>query len=398
MTNEQRFFLEILKDHIHKQETQVPDGLDWAKIARYAKSHQVEGIVWHQCQNYLQSKQDLITICNKLREASLAEAFFFVNNQLAYKELEQEFQAQDVRYISVKGLNVANLFPIPAYRTMGDMDILIAADDFERVPGIMLKLGYHRKIGENVQCYGKRTVNLEVHNQLVNKQNVETDQRKAYFNSVWDYVNKELGKYWLDWSFHFLFLIEHTKQHFSASGVGFRQFLDLAVVAMNKQDLDWDWIVRELKKIDLWDFAVTAFAFCKRWWSLDTPLETLELDESFYTQSTEFIFQNGVFGFENENASAHFVAKQIRSVRGPRVFRLLVVALRKVCIPYNTALILPYCSFVRNRKYLLPVAWLYRVIYVAFHKKGNISNEVNLVFRTGDVVDVHGAMMDRWGV
>ncbi len=398
MTKEQTFFLTILKDHIHKQATQVPDGIDWMEIARYAKNHQVEGIVWYQCQYFLKSKQNLFEICDRLRKASLAEVYSFVNNQSAYKELEQEFQAQGVRYISVKGLNVAKLFPIPAYRTMGDMDILVATDDFDRVPRIMLKLGYHRKIGETVQCYGKSMVNYEIHNQLVNEQNIETAQRKAFFNQCWDYVNKKDGKYSLDWSFHFLFLIEHTKQHFSASGVGFRQFMDIAMVAMNKEGLDWAWIMRELKTINLWDFAVTAFAFCKRWWNFDSPFETPELNDAFFTQSTEFIFQNGVFGFDNENAGIHFVGKRIRSAHGPLAFRLFVVALRKVCISYNTALILPYCSFVRNRKYLLPIVWLYRVFYVVFHKKGNVINEVNMVFRSGVKIDVYSALMDRWGV
>ncbi len=398
MTNEQAFFLTVLKDHILRQGTRTPDGLDWAWIARCAKSHQVEGIVWHQCQGYLKANQDLTAICEKLRKASLAEAYYYVNNQMAYEEVAREFRVRGIRFVSVKGLQVAKLYPVPAYRTMGDMDLLVAAYDFEKVREIMPKLGYQRKTGETVLCYGKNSVNFEIHQLLVNSRNNETAQRKAFFNHFWDHVSEEDENCVLDRNFHFIFLIEHTKQHFSASGVGFRQFLDIAVVAMSDPELDWDLIRHDLKKIGLWDFAVTAFAFCKKWWGFDLPFETPEPDETFYAQSTEFVFQNGVFGFDNENAKVHFLEKQMRVSRAPRAFRSLAIAVRKVCISYDAALTLPYCAFVRNRKYLLPAVWIYRIFYVAFHKKGNIASEVDLVFRSGDAINVHRALMDRWGV
>ena len=398
MTSEQQFFLGVISDFIHKKNSMVPDGLDWDTIMQYARNHAVEGIVWHQCQSYLKSKNELQQICNKLSINSVNQAFHYANNLYAYSELEHAFQANHIHYVSVKGLSVAKFFPVPAYRTMGDMDIIVADDDYGRIQDIMLQLGYRRRPGELVQCYRRDKINFEIHKRLVNEQNMETVMRRVFFNRIWDYVSEENGIYTLDWNFHFLFLVEHTKQHFSANGAGFRQFMDIAVVAMKEKDLNWNWIKRELVKISLWDFTITAFAFCKRWWSCEFPFDIPDLDEDFYIDSTEFVFKNGVFGFNNENSNIHAIEKQMRISLLPRTFRILAVAIKKVCISYHTAQTLPYCEFVKGRRYLLPIAWIYRVFYVAIHKRGNISNALGVFIGSNRIIDAHKNLMDRWGV
>ena len=398
MILEQEFFLKILADHIHGLETHIPDSLDWGQVVHYAWSHQVEGIVWHQCHDYIKSKPELARICERLETASMAEAFCYQNNQRALQELEQTLRNQKIRSISLKGLNVAEFYPIPVYRTMGDMDIIVAKDDLNRIEDIMYGLGYQRKQGERVQIYSRGVTLIEVHHQLVNKQNLETAQRRSYFNCIWNHVHEENGIYYLDWNFHFLFLIEHTKQHFSANGVGFRQFLDIAVVAKNNLHLDWAWIRHELETIDMWDFAVNVFAFCKKWWGIDLPFEIAKPDETFYEQSTELVFQNGVFGFENRNASIHLVEKELRVSTLPKSLRLIGIAIKRICIPYNQILTLPYCSFVRGRKYLLPFAWIYRLVYAVIHKKGNIIKTSRDIFNSSEIISVHKKLMDRWGV
>lgn len=398
LTLEQQFFLKILADHIHRQATYTPEGLDWMEIMRYAKSHQVEGIVWYQCRSYLSTKLELEKIRKRLETASLAEVFYFGNNQQALQELEYTFRNQKIQCIILKGLSVAGLYPIPAYRTMGDMDIVVHKNDLNHIQDIMYQLGYQRQQGERVQSYYRGLTKVEVHHQLVNEQNLETARRRTFFNHVWDYVCEEDGNYCLDWNFHFLFLVEHTKQHFSANGVGFRQFLDIAVAVMNKLDLDWKWIRRELDKIDLWDFAVNVFGFCKKWWDVELPFEVAEPDEAFFEQSTEFVFQNGVFGHDNNNSNIHIVEKQMRVSASPKAFRAIEIAIKRICIPYSQLLTLPYCAFVRNRRHLVPLAWMYRVIYVAIHKKGNIIKVLREIFMSGEIIRTHEKLMDRWGV
>ena len=398
MTNEQCFFLTILADFLHNRKTLPNNGLDWTSIVQYAKSHQVEGIVCHQCREYLARQPELRDIYELLEKAQIATLFFYKNNQFAYNELKRVLNEKKIPFISVKGMDVASLYPVPEYRTMGDLDIVIHTEDSERIHDVMTGLGYKQGEGERVKTYGRGTTKIEIHNHLLNDDNLEIALRKKFFNRCWEYVSDEEESYILDWNFHFLYLVEHAKQHFSANGAGFRQFMDIAVVTMNKKGLDWKWIENELKKTGLWEFAITAFAFCKKWWNIETPFDIKDLDEEFYLESTEFVFKNGVFGFNNENASAHMVEKQMRISSLPKVFHSIYVAVKKVCISYDTAMTLPYCSFARNKKYLLPYVWIYRVVYVLVKKKGHIMKAVRLVFGSGAVIDNHRRLMDHWGI
>ena len=162
--------------------------------------------------------------------------------------------------------------------------------------------------------------------------------------------------------------------------------------------MDWIWIEKELRKINLWNFAVMAFSFCKEWWKVDLPIKTVNLDEPFFLESTKFIFENGVFGNDNENAEIHVIEKEMRHTALPRSIQSIGVGLKNVFIPYNEVIRLPYCSFVKGRRLLLPAAWIYRIYYVARYKKGNYNRGINLLFRSGKVVDYHRRLMDRWGI
>ena len=398
MTREQLFFLEIIGNYIHGKKTKPVVGLNWEYIIQYAKSHQLEGIIYHQCKDYLVKIPELKNIYDCLDKARVAILFCFKNNQYAYDELKSVFSENKIQYFSVKGMDIASLYPIPEYRTMGDLDIVMQTKDRERINEIMLSLGYKQKEGERVKLFSRGTITIEIHTLMINDDNLEIGLRKNFFNRCWEYVHNENEKYVLDWNFHFLYLIEHAKQHFSANGAGFRQFMDIAVTAMYKEGLDWNWIEKELKKIRLWDFTLTAFAFCKKWWGVESPFRNKNLDEDFYFQSTEFVFKNGVFGFGNENASVHLVEKQMRISSLPRAFHSTYVAVKRVCISYDTAMTLPYCSFARNKKYLLPFVWIYRVIYVAINKKGHIKKAIKLVFGSSKTINDHKRLMDYWGI
>ncbi|NCU27417.1 hypothetical protein EOM86_11990, partial [Candidatus Nomurabacteria bacterium] len=53
----------------------------------------------------------------------------------------------------------------------------------------------------------------------------------------------------LDDSFHFVFAIYHLCKHFMNSGVGFRQFVDVAVLIKNDDRINWMWTENKLKEI-----------------------------------------------------------------------------------------------------------------------------------------------------
>ena len=402
MIKEQQFFLNILSDFINNRKTKPTEDakhLDWSLIIKYAQMHKMEGIIKYQCKALSEISHEINEYLRTLELAEKASAFLYLNYLSALNELTEVFKKENIRFFCIKGLDIAALYPVPAFRTMGDIDIVMSAEDRVRIYDLMLSLGYS-KIGEGYEHkYRRGDVKLEIHDHLLYKQNLEIKSRKKYFNDFWKYVQQEQdGRYKLDWGFHFLFLIEHAKQHFSANGVGFRQFMDLAIAAQNISDLDWEWIEGELRKIGLWHFTTTAFGFLERWWGIKLPLPSRIIENNFYEESTEFIFKNGVFGFDNENFKLHFLEKKMYISQLPKPLRPFRMVANKIFIPYSKMSKLPYCSFVINKKYLLPAAWVYRLFYVAVNKRENVQIVKKMVFGSDEILEYHRDLMDQWGI
>ena len=399
MTKEQQFFLRVLADHLNKRTTLPPEGLDWKQLYTYAKSHQVQGIFWNQCKNYLSSDEDQKEIKDKLRADAVRSAYLYCNNTYSYEELKTIFQKNHVRFFPVKGLEIAALYPAPAYRTMGDIDIVVAEGQRDAIQNDMLDKGYQLTKADYEVIYDKQNVSIEVHDHLVYKQNQESAKIKQFFDDCWNHICKDSeGNEILDWNYHLEFLIQHTKKHFHGNGIGFRQFMDIAVASQAAPNLNWSVIETDLRKIGLWEFALKAFAFCFIWFDIEPPVKTQPLDEDFYEESTAFVFKNGVFGYDNEHHYEHAIERQIRASGKTKVIGKIKIVLRDVFIPYDEMIELQYCSFIKGRKYLLPAAWVYRIFYVLRKKRYQFETKRSLLFDSEKIINRHRNLMKRWGL
>jgi len=94
MTREQEFFLHVLADHIHGRATNPPEGMDWSQIAKYAKSHEVEGIIGYQCLLYLKEHPELEGIRERFDKAIAASLFYYANKVQAFEELKAAYQRE----------------------------------------------------------------------------------------------------------------------------------------------------------------------------------------------------------------------------------------------------------------------------------------------------------------
>ncbi len=142
MTAEQQFFLRMISDHIHCRKTSQQEGLNWDQIAFYAKNHEVVGIVYAQCAEWLVRLEP--EIHKKLQYGSYVCTAAYLNNVQTVKDLRK---ALNVQWFMVKGLEIASLYPVPAYRSMGDLDLVMSTEDRERIIPVMEGLGYKLKQG-----------------------------------------------------------------------------------------------------------------------------------------------------------------------------------------------------------------------------------------------------------
>ena len=399
MTSTQLFFLQLLSDHLHNRASVPTADVDWDKLLDYAQRHQVQGIVYVQCRAFLESKPEYVEIANKLRTAHSAALYYAVNRQAETAGLRAALNAEGIENFIIKGAEVAQFYPIPALRTMGDLDLVVHADARERAHEIMLERGFRNvaKDPDREWQYYKNRLEYELHDRLVYYEAVNIDAHERYFNDFWPYVKD--GE--LDWSFHFMFLLLHLRKHMMNAGTGFRHFMDLAVVARGAADrLDWPWIERELERLGLLRFAGVCFAFIERWFSLPSPIKAEPLDEAFYLAATEKIFEDGVFGFDNRANEKNRTVHELRRLRLPRLLSMAVLLIKRLFPSVKTmAKSEPY-AFLRRRPWLLPFAWLYRFGRTLFTKgkwKHN-TKQLKDVFVEKKSIDAYTATLKQWGL
>ena len=130
MTEEQRFLISVLADHLSTQTSALPEDLKWQELFDLSEQHQVSGIVYAQCKKPL------------FRHAYYGAIADYLKRKEALALLERTLRDNDIDFFLVKGHVVAEYYPLPALRTMGDVDVVVHPEDRERVRDILLELGF----------------------------------------------------------------------------------------------------------------------------------------------------------------------------------------------------------------------------------------------------------------
>lgn len=348
---EEQFFLQILSDFLHNQPTQPPSAsLDWNMISQLARAQQMEGILFTQCQSFIPPSH-----FSRLAQGYSKTLFYYANRAALLDEVTSILKEESIPYFLVKGFTVAKLYPVPALRTMGDIDFVVHKDDKERVHAILLNLGFecHSQY-DHEWCYFKNKMELELHHDLLYDEAATLNTHRIFIKDCWSYVHANE----LDWNFHFIFLLLHLHKHIMYSGAGFRQFMDLAVVIQQIDTLDWDWIYTTLGDLGLDGTARTWFGLIAVWFDIHAP-EATPLSDSQINNVTEKIFANGVFGFHDMENRDNHKFNAIYNSRYPQL-KMLQRAVRTFFPSYDTVCYVDHYSFVKGKKWLLPAVWIYR--------------------------------------
>lgn len=392
MIAEQQFFIQILKDHLEGSETKQCPDIEWKKVLFFAQIHQVEGIVFYQCKRFIPSE-----MYSFLEKKFSAELFYKLNRERSYKDIGDAFDREGIVSFVVKGFNVASCYPIPSLRTMGDLDIVVHREDKEKAGQVLETLGYKPKIVQAPDydwSYEHNGIHLELHHLLFYDEPGINYKQADFFNRCWYYEDN--GK--LDWNFHFLFILAHLRKHLVNSGVGFRMFMDVAAIIKNDPGLNWRWIEEKLEQLEMKKFSKICFALCYRWFGVKAPLQYEELSDSFFEEATVRIFSNGVFGFNNEQNRNNETINRILTHGKARKLSRFQIAIRYLFPKYIHMRYIPYYSFIEGRPWLLPVAWVYRVIRLITGKVDSLSTFINRVSFPDSAVDDREEELRRWGL
>jgi len=389
MNNDIKFYINVLSDFINERKTKPTENIDWEKIKEYAYNHNTNGIVFYQCRDFM--PKEIYVHFNSLY---MAEIYSYGKRINLTRSISDSFIKNNITYCLLKGTIVSSNYPIPALRTMGDSDFLVKQENIEKAYKLMDELGFTLEASLNERAYYKNNLEFEIHYSLNYEKDI-SDSEIDFYNSAFNYINNNV----LDKSYHFIFLLLHLKKHLLNAGIGFRQFMDLAV-EIKKSDLDWNFIYKEIDKMNLTKFMNTCLFLTYEWFGIKNDREIVSLDKSFIEEATLKILKNGVQGFSDKENNENTAFNKISDGKKVNFFSKTKYIMELYFPSYDYFKNDVNYRFLQNKKYLLPIAWIYR-FYLSIKNNNalfEIKRSIKGIFMSKKEIEKRKSNKDNWGL
>ncbi len=342
----------LLKAAILQQPQPLPEGFELKTTMPLIKSHQIIPMIYEGAVNCGISPM----------EPSMRELFpgYCKILQLSERQMQAlgklyaAFEENQIDYMPLKGCNMKQLYPRPELRTMGDADILIRMEQYERIVPVMEALGFTaKKKTEYELVWVSPELYLELHKCLIPTYNRDM---YAYYGDGWNRARKAEGCcHAMTVEDEFIYLFTHFARHFRDGGIGCRHVTDLWVFLRTHPDLDEAYVLGELKKLQLSGFYGYTRSLLSVWF------EDGQSDEKTQIM-TEFIFSSGSFG----QMESRVVSGAIRdAAHSPLGFSGRLLYLCRTAFPGVSVLREKY-TVLKRWPWMLPFVWLIRPFYKVF--------------------------------
>ena len=258
----------------------------------------------------------------------------------------------------VKGAAVAEHYPVPSSRVLGDIDLLVPPEDFDRA--CQLVSGEWEYFGENYRHkeYKKNGIALEIHRGFSTIH--EMENRELFDRRIFDAIERcegvKVGDYEvsrLPATEHGLTLIEHIDIHLE-NGLGLRQIVDWMMFVDRELD-DQLWhrdFAPFLRQINREKLAITVTKMCQMYLGLEKDITWCDgADEDLCQRLMEYVLNQGNFGRKMPRGSNR--AAVIIGTTGNPVsfFRIIQKA---GCVNWKAIERFPFLRYF---------AWLYQIFH-----------------------------------
>lgn len=238
------------------------------------------------------AKQVNIVFGADMKSVMLQTVTHSYKNLTVQNNIIAHLQEHGIPCAVLKGASVAARYPEPILRSLGDIDLLVPQEDYEKSIDLLLngkerdKLHSMHKFHYLLHIDG---IPVEIHNAVAHFSEQDA-QLKDYMrlaltqcktDRIDDFTFPVLSE-----RFQVLSLLLHTKTHYFENQLTGRMLLDWAVVADSISDTEWnDTIYPILEKLDLHKWADAMNAVCHRYLcpSLENKIHT-SFDEDTTSQ------------------------------------------------------------------------------------------------------------------
>lgn len=295
------------------------------------------------------------------------------------------FEENGIDYALLKGCIMKPLYPNPEMRMMGDADILIRKEQYEKIRTVMKNIGFEEG-NENI-CdisWVSKKLLTELHHRLYGDTHRDF---LRYFDNIWEKAVPDSGnRYQLSVEDHYLHIFTHMTKHFRNYGIGSRQIVDLQVYRMAHPNMDQTKVNAGLKVMGLTDFHETILRLLRVWFEE-------EEETALTTAVTEYVLGCGTWGNTENSMQTDALIRtsgNTKKARKDSLFRVIFPKLSYMQPAYNILFRYPW---------LQPVFWVVRWVDILLHRRKNIGKRMGIIRDMSDEkISQRKAFLDAVGL
>lgn len=345
MTREQKLMIDALRVAVGGDERQLDLQVDWQTLIQLASSHTLLPLLCQGLQKAPNAWDHVPEAAKRvLNHAYMQAVVMDARLEHTMQQLKAQLCQAGVPHIFLKGAVLKYDYPVPALRTMCDLDVLIYGKDAKTVDRVATDMKGVKEEGDG-NHYNYRFpggVLVEFHPNLLH----HATPVAAQINPGWQYASKDESSCCRTLTEEGIYLntICHLADHFVAGGVGARFVLDVWVSRhLRKNQPDRAFVEAELSKFGLLDFAQNIEQLAECWFADEQTTPVLE-------DLGEYILTSGSYG-NMEQATLNAVSLAPGGSRFKALWKKAFYPRQELEDRY------PWC---RGKAWLLPAAWFAR--------------------------------------
>lgn len=311
MDGELDYMMELLCCVIQQSQAPVaPSSMDWVRFYREALSQNVAGLLYSAVKQMSSDNGPSEDIRLAWRNHAVTVAMGQMTYASTLAQIIEECRKIDIEPVMFKGLILADLYPEPMLRWMGDVDLLIKPEEETALFTILRAFQCNETSVPQDHKYEhsytlKNGVHLEVHTRLWEEK--EDHPRLAALKemnitapeNVITMTLNNITVSSLGYHQHLLYMLYHIVKHFIVQGIGVRHLIDLTLYYNAYKDrIDVPLLWRQIETLGYGEYYRYIFAICIKRFAMNEEIfpAYVTCDADLEQKIISDIWMGGVFG------------------------------------------------------------------------------------------------------
>lgn len=375
LTKTETQFLNIAKMAIFGGDLPT-EKMDWPTIFTLANQQKLLPIIFEVVRQIDVAKENAALFA-AVKQQVISQVLSQVIRSAEFVDLYKRLRVAGLHPVLVKGQLCSRLYPLKDHRISADDDIYVQDSEFldchERLltEGLSTDTPADELYTADEVSYLKEgsPLYIEMHRHLFDSSEDAHDELNHFFEDIQP-IEVD-GFLVMPPHEHLLYLILHAYKHFVSCGIGLRQFCDIGLWAQAyHEQIDWRRLYDQCASVHAATFAAAAFKIARGHLGIEFDLPALweaYIDVEPLLHDT---LCGGVYG-SNDYTRLHSSTVTLNAVKASRAGEKSSVL--SSIFPKKEYLERRY-QYLKKHPYLLPVAWIQRIVNYAMEKQTSVDN------------------------